>query len=280
MNLRFHIPSVTVAIAAFLIAPFAFSLPVLAAPQLLAVAATPTPQPLRCSNGVCAADFSSFCLQKQRSNPQPGTAYTPYDETSFTLIYADSAGAEHRVPANDMIRITSKRGFTAVKAELDEQALKDLNAVSAALSVSGGATLIPVPVAGDDDPIRPDEIETAVSTLRPLADQWLSGAGDKSQAVGIVNTLINLTPLEAPLSGQARAGLWDRTWQRVAAYSPEAGGLPGQAAVERARDMYDACLWRVEIGRYPTMRDCLGVKHDSLLQDMNLSYWKASGAGS
>ena len=280
MTPRFNTLTVTAAMAALLLALPFLSTSAWAAPQLLAVAATPVPQPLHCADGICAADLSSFCLQKQRSNPQPGTGYTSHDDTSITLIYTDSSGGERRVPATDMIRLTSKRGFTAVLAEMDEQVLKGLNASNAAISVSSGVTLVPVPVAGDDDPIRPEEIQTAVTTLRPLADEWLSGASEKSQAVGLVNTLINQTPLAEPMPSADRAGLWDVTWQRVTAYSPEAGGLPEQAAVDRARDMFDACLWRVEVGRYHTMRDWLGIKHDSLLQDMNLSYWKASGAGS
>ncbi len=250
--------------------------PAQAAPQLLAVAATDVAQPLHCNDGVCAAEFSSFCLQKQRSNPDPGTPYTPYAADSFTLVFTDKAGETHRASAQDLIRISSNRGFTSVVAEIDETTLEQLGAVSAALEAAGNVTLIPVPEAGDHYPITEQEIANAVTTLRPMADEWLSGTQEKAQAVGIVNTLINQTPLLGRLSKTDRNGLWDT----VAAYGADEGSSPGTGAVNRAKEMHDACLWRVEIGRYFNMRACLAIKHDSLLQDMNLSYWKATGAGS
>jgi len=273
---------------AVLMLPAVFPTTALAAPQILAVAATDVPQPLHCENGLCVAEFSSFCLQKQRSNPVDGTPYEPVSDQSFALIYDDRAGIRHQMAGGDLIRITSNRGFTSVRAEIDEQALDDLGVVNAALMVARGTTLVPVPVPGDTNPITDDEIALALSSLQPLADQWLGGGEEKVQAVRLVNTLINLTPPSGRLSDDDRRGLWDRVSQHTGHYtgqysgtyaSTDGAGLK-EGALARAQEMHDACLWRVEIGRYSSMRSCLGVKHDSLMQDMNLSYWKATDVGS
>lgn len=271
-------------IASLLVSPAAR-----AAPQILAVAATDVAQPLHCADGVCAAEFSAFCLQKHRSNPVPGTAYTPYADDSFTLVFRDKSGEQRRVSANNLIQLSSNRGFTSVVAQIDESTLEQLGAAldvngAAGLEVAGGATLIPAPIPGDDKPITEAEVAQAIGTLRPMADQWLGGAKEKAQAVRIVNTLINLTPLVDRLSKTDRGKLWDQMTEYTGAgddtFQAKTPDTIHAGAVSQAKEMHDACLWRVEVGRYVSMRQCLGVKHDSLLQDMNLSYWKASGAGS
>jgi len=245
--------------------------PAHAAPQMLAVAATDVPQPLHCANGVCAAEFSSFCLQKERSNPAPGTPYTAYSDAAFTLVYTDRQGTTQRTDANHLIRIASNRGFTSVVARVDKSTLDAIGADGAALEVVQGATLIPAPLPDDTTPITEQEIATAIETLRPMAAQWLGGTDDAARTVRLVNTLINQTPLIGRLSEGERSGLWEKI-------TSAQGNTP--ADLNGAKEMYDACLWRVEVRRYASMRDCLAIKHDSLLQDMNLSYWKAMEAGS
>lgn len=260
----------------------------LAAPQILAVAATDMPQPLHCEDGICAAEFSSFCLQKQRSNPAAGTPYKAVSDQSFMLIYDDADGIRHAIPGGGLIQATSNRGFTSVRVTIDQVRLDRLGAVTAALDVANGATLVPLPEPDDPDPVTEDEIAMALQTLKPLADQWLGGTAERVQAVRLVNTLINLTPLNGRLSDEGRKDLWDQvaehSGQYTGQYSGTNAGTGGsglkQGALSRAQEMYDACLWRVEVGRYHTMRACLGIKHDSLMQDMNLSYWKATDVGS
>ena len=56
-----------------------------AAPQILGLVATTAPTPLTCSDGMCSAQFSAFCLQQHRISPTAGTAYRPAKGTALTL---------------------------------------------------------------------------------------------------------------------------------------------------------------------------------------------------
>lgn len=172
MNILSPFGRIALSLAAFGFAAV-FSIQAQAAPQILAVAATDVPQPLHCEDGVCAAEFSSFCLQKQRSNPRPGTVYYPVSEQSFALSYDDESGTRLTIEGADLVRFTSNRGFTSVLAAIDEKALRDLGATNPTLEVADSATLVPAPEAGDSNPITAEEVAMAIRTLRPMADQWL-----------------------------------------------------------------------------------------------------------
>ncbi len=247
--------------------------PAQAAPQILAVMASNTAQPMTCENGVCSAELTTFCLQKSRGDPDAGTAYMPYAENDLNLVLRDANGDTSRISAAGLIEVRTFRGFTAVVAKIDEAALNKLGAVSAAIEIGPLAMLLPVPVAGDHEPITTAEAQYTRETLRPMADQWIAGTGEKAAAVRMVNTMINTTPLTGRLDEGGRSALWDQ----VASSADTRGDASG---MDRARGMYDACAWRVEIGRYFNMRSCLEIKHDSALLDMNLTYWKATAAGS
>jgi len=70
-----------------------------AAPQILALLETPEPTPLACAGGVCQAEFSTMCLQKNREIPQPGTAYAPATPDSVVLVLTRADGTTTRVPS-------------------------------------------------------------------------------------------------------------------------------------------------------------------------------------
>lgn len=44
-----------------------------AAPQVLALLETDSPTALNCANGVCQAEFTTYCLQKERDIPDATT---------------------------------------------------------------------------------------------------------------------------------------------------------------------------------------------------------------
>jgi len=142
-----------------------------AAPQILAAMATKTPQPMGCEDGICSVQITTFCLQKGRSNPKNGTLYIPHIETKLTLIFTHKTGEKLRVVGNDLLRLKSERGFSAVVAYMDASILQEYGATSAALSIDPGAVLLPVVLASDPDPITQTEISYVMETLRPMADQ-------------------------------------------------------------------------------------------------------------
>lgn len=246
-----------------------------AAPQMLGVVATMSPQPMTCTGGRCVAQLTSFCLQKERGGPDAGTAYAPFDAAAFTVIYERADGTAIRVSGADSgLAIATERGFAAVGASIPEASLAMHDAVTARIEIAEAATLVPEPVAGDPRPLTENEIAYVTGTLRPMADEWLSGKHEKTAALQTVNSVINLTPPDyAPMDKTALHEVWSE------ATSDMLDGLPAGAA-DRAQEIVDACVWRVEVGRYTSLRRCLEVKHDSLLNDLNTTYWQASGAGS
>ena len=82
--------------------------------------------------------------------------------------------------------------------------------------------------------------------------------------------MINETPITGRMNSEDRRGLWNQVTGYTGQQNMTKGG-------KFAQDMF---CWPVEVGRYPNMRSCLELKHDSKLMDMNLSYWKATEAGS
>ena len=51
--------------------------PATAAPQILAALPVESGIELTCSDGICAAQLSTYCLQRERPAPSMGTAYVP-----------------------------------------------------------------------------------------------------------------------------------------------------------------------------------------------------------
>ena len=66
-----------------------FTLNARAAPQVLALISTQGEVGLACNGSECAATFSSFCLQNQRSSPPSGTAYHLASADDFRVTALD-----------------------------------------------------------------------------------------------------------------------------------------------------------------------------------------------
>jgi len=246
----------------------------LAAPQILGVTAQSEPVDLQCRDGVCTAELASFCLQKRRDDPEPGTAYTIHGDGPIDLHVKTTDGRRLVLPAKGRVKLTARRSFTAVSLTVAETDLRALGGETVSVRVGEGVSLVPVPVVGDQDPITKEELAYVTSTLRAKADAWLGGNQSKPVAVEIVNRLINATPLPGErMAHSDRRELW-KTVVGDDGKSVDAAGR------QRAADMYEACLFRVEVGRYPNLRSCLEVKQDSLLLDMNTRYWKSNAFGS
>ena len=251
-----------VVLMVFLFTPFFVNL-ANAAPQILAAIKTEIPQPMGCEDGVCRVEIATFCLQKDRGGPLPGTLYIPHPDSEFTLVLIGQDGNQTEVPANALIKLKAKRGFTAVQGEIEQAKLLELGASSAALITPADVVLLPA-----KDTVPNEEANHAFKTLLPQADQWFNGETEnslqKALTLRLVNSLINETPTLGKLNDTDRKNLWNK----VAQNTPQ---KPGKF---QANEMFDACEWRVEIGRYPTLRSCLEIKHDSLLMDINQRYWQ------
>ncbi|MCH8155383.1 MAG: hypothetical protein IH786_09025 [Proteobacteria bacterium] len=165
-----------------------------AAPQILAVLASDAGVSFICLDGQCEARLTTYCLQQFRDSPGYGTAYAPARAEDFVLAVIDAQDRERLLPAADYVRFTSARGFMSVSAELPEAALAELGAEAAAIRIAPAAALLPVPVAGDDDPLTEQEVASATEALR-RADRGLVDENPNAAAAQVL----------ARLSGRPRA---------------------------------------------------------------------------
>jgi len=244
-----------------------------AAPQILGVSAAIDPLPMNCEEGRCSVELASFCLQKKRDDPNPGDAYTIFNDDGVRLHLSASDGRSWSVPAGDYVKVTAERSFTAVKVELDQETLSALGAEKAEISVAEGVSLVPVPVAGDPDPISERELAYVTDSLRRKADQWMAGDAPKPVAIRIINRIVNATPQTGRMETATREGLWGDV-------VGEGRVDPSNTGLQKALEMYGACKFRVGVGRYFNMRSCLEIKQDSLMLDMNTNYWQSIDTGS
>lgn len=241
-----------------------------AAPQILAVAASSSPMPFHCEDGVCEIEVSAMCLQENRRFPDSQTVYTPHEDQSFTLVFETAEGEQRRVIAGDLVTIRSKRSFTAVKVAFPEEALADMGTESVSLQIAGGASLIPAEEAHDFYPQTETDIAHATGPLRELAAGWLDAGGDRAEASQLVSQVLNTLPDEDELSANAFETAWT-----VAEDQRRDEMTPG--ALEYARTIYEQCQ---DAGASRNYRQCLEKGHDTTLYRMNVEYWAAVKAGS
>ncbi len=241
-----------------------------AAPQILGVASAEDPIPLQCRDGVCAADVTTFCMQPHRDVPTPSTAYSPAGG-DFQIVLEDAAGKRHRRAAAE-VRVTQVRGYTAATLAIAEDAFAAAGLRPVAVAVPRRAVLVPDAVAGDPDPIRADEVASALSVLKPLAEGVFAEHIETLQATTLINRLVNAAPAKGRMASTDRDGLWDR----AIGDDPKGAGPAG----ERARDVLGFCQQRTGAGAFFSVRRCLENRLDGMIMDINNSYWKALQPGS
>ena len=240
-----------------------------AAPQVLAVLATDGGIPLTCAEGVCEADISTFCLQRNRPPPDIGTAYAPAAPGAFTLVVTDADGAERRLPAEPHVVFVERRGFTAVSVRLREDVLAALGAVGARIEVGANASLVPVPRQGDPDPLTAGEIARAVGPLRALGSRVVDGSAD-AKAAGVLGRMVNALPRSGRVGAQRRAAVWEEVAGEEGIDATES------PALSRAKSEYDWCRESISGFRFDSLRHCLELRHDRLMRDLSIDYWNAN----
>lgn len=260
-----------ISLAIFLVT-IAFATPSHAAPQMLGVFATgPNPTPLRCEDGVCSAEFSSFCLQQQRDAPLDGTAYLTVDPAQFRLSVWDAGGVMQTAQADGMT-IRSARNYTAVRISIPEAAMRRLGGVKAALHVASHTTVEPVPLANDRMPITDQERKLVAGAHRKIGERYVEKAGDLSNAANAAMKMINALPVGAkalPPDEQAQTA-----WS---ALGPGALGEKGRQFLKQRVEACTSLAWSAWFKG--GVSSCLKSFHDSFVSTLNGDYWAAIGAG-
>ena len=244
-----------------------------AAPQMLGLFATgPNATELNCEDGVCSAQFTAFCLQQNRDAPLDGTAYTPAGDAPLRFVLTDSAGLERSVPAKDMT-IRSARNYTAVVISVPEKTVRSLGAVRIALSVGERASLLPVPVANDPNPMTEAEIVAATGRNRAVGESIVEQSGHMSDAVRASMTVINtLRGGAAEAAGTTEATVARRMIDRAA--------LPVKVH-DMVSDRIAICAnLKRSVWYKKDLAYCLQGYHDSFVSTLNGDYWNAVGTGS
>ncbi len=240
----------------------------LAAPQVLAALPSASGIALSCDAGVCRADLSTYCLQRQRPAPKYGFAYVPARADHFTLVVVDAAGADRRLPAGEHLRFNESRGFMAVAATIKETDLRRLGAVLARIEVAEKATLLPVPYDGDTDPLTEKEIAYATGSLRAEGAAAVDGQ-PKADAARMLAELTNAMPA----AGATPKGRFDDIWRQAIGDElpmPESGDI----ALGEARMAFDYCEGRPGTYSWGGLRRCLEYRHDDLIHDLNIKFWQ------
>ena len=263
---------VLVLAAGFLVSPYGDAR---AASQALALLEVDGSTPLVCADGVCRAEFTTYCLQQDRDLPERGTPYEVAEGGGLQLVLTDPSGGVRRVPAAPYIRIEAARAsHTAVTISLPQSGMDVLDARSVAIEVGAQVTLAPVAVAGDENPQTEQERRDAAGPLRATGADIIDRAGGSVETVRVLNRLINVMPNGVEIDAGARGRLWQRALTTEFAAAPP-------ARVDRAAQQYNTC-WQdrvVQLGGY-SVRECLQRRHDDLMWGHVERYWKAVGPAS
>ena len=267
-----HAPS-ALAFAALAILGSAFGLatPAAAAPQALGVMASKGPVPLACFGGECRAEITAFCLQEARPVPPEGTAYQAVGTAPMSLVLSRADGSTLRLDAAEHMRLSSKRGFTAVSFAIPETLLASHAAVSAAIEIGPDMTVAPVPVAGDSMPQSEEELALAAGPMRRFATDRLE-QGPPAEAARLTQRLINALPAQAEETAEIRNGLWDVAIGSTSATDPK--------GVAMARRSYEGCQAALATGYMKNMRYCLELQHGEMMIERTHAFWREAGAGS
>ena len=239
-----------------------------AAPQILAALPVESGVELTCADGVCVAELSTYCLQRERPAPSMGTAYVPATDEQFTLVLANDDGNEIRLPASKHMLFVEHRGFMAVAATIEMGRLKSLGATHAKLVVWEGASLIPVPEAGDPNPLTEDEIAFVTDSLREHGQRIV----DQTPQAGTAQLLAKLNAA-LPNSGPISSPSFDTMWQQ--SIGDELPLSFDGSAVNGARQAYEDCIGSNSAYSVGGLKRCLEYQHDDLIRDLNVDYWQS-----
>lgn len=254
--------------AAALTAAFVLAAPpAKAAPQILAALPVESGIELNCNAGICAAQLSTYCLQRERPSPSMGTAYVPAHPEHFTLVLQDDAGQEVRVPAGDHMVFVENRGFMAVAASIELGRMKALGASSARLVVWQGASLIPVAEAGDPNPLTAEEIAFVTSSLRNHGNDMVDSKPEAATAQ-LLAKLNAALPAEGALASTSFDGMWRHA---IGDDVPLPAAGPALGA---AKSAFEDCA----VGKSQALgglKRCLDYKHDDLIRGLNIDYWQS-----
>lgn len=244
-----------------------------AAPQALALVATKGEVPLHCENGVCKAEFSTFCLQPDRHTPVRGTRYFMVEGANLELVGRDATGRKITLPASENLDFHSKRTHVALEISLPQARLHKLGLKDVTISVGRNVSLVPEAQADDPRPMTEGDLAMA-GRLRTLGAKLIDRNKDHMVAAHMTSRMINALP-------PSGARTTDDNDAILQAAVKAGGGQISPRADELARRAVRFCEFAAENRTlYGGMRRCLQKEHDNMLDILNSRYWDAVKTGS
>jgi hypothetical protein len=246
--------------------------PALAAPQILAVAATDLKLPVTCDGGICAVELTTICLQEHRASPHIGAGYYVHGDAFFDLKGRTPAGQDISL-THLPIEITAARGHNAVRLAFGAAHLAKYGPLEVSIAVPENLSLVPLPIANDQRPQTEEDILIATGPLRQAATRLVDLDNNQRDAAELISQAINRLPWRGRASDDTRAAVrarYDDITDR-SGYSDD--------AKSSANSVIQKCYDRTTAGSL-SFRGCLGSWHDHLIGKLNTKYWKSLGAGS
>jgi len=248
----------------FALVPFRSAL---AAPQILAVLASDIGVPFVCRDGHCRADLTTYCLQRQRPAPGYGDVYVPARPESFHLVVTASDGSVRSLPAGNHVSFVETRGFTSISAHITQPDLARLGGVEAVIRVGESASLLPVPVDGDPNPLTDKEIAYATQSLRNHGSNIVDHTV-KAAAAKVLARFASSLPVHTPFVPGSLDTLWQNAiGDELPMTSPERVGIPA------AREAVEKCVDTMGVTVYFGIRRCVQFRHDDFMRNINVDYW-------
>jgi hypothetical protein len=261
-----------VAFAALAAACAFLAAPAQAAPQVLGlVASNGHATPLRCDDSGCSALLSSFCLQQVRPGPSSGSAYRIAEGGAVTLVARTADGGTLRLPAGDYLQLSTRIGFTSVRATLPKAAREALGIVGASVEVGPLVSIVPVEAAGDTAPQTREEVALATGAVRKAAEASFEAPGAPSDAARVASAMINALPELTSERVPDDATLW------AEAVTPDLAATVTSGGTAMARQMLHGCRIAVASHTIPSLRSCLELQHADLMAHRNQQFWQSLG---
>ncbi len=238
-----------------------------AAPQILGLVASAEPTQLTCTDGVCKAEFSAFCLQEHRKSPNSGTVYLPSIKTELTLSVQGREGEVHKASVAGQSSFVSRRNFAAVEISVPAQLVRSIGDGTAFLSVGPQAALIPKAEMGDENPLSADEVELYTGPLRTAADQAIARLPSDVQAAKLLSRMVNALPEKGNADRATRYNLWEKEVGKRA-------WSVSEKAYNHASRAFRICKGDFNRHGIDGMRGCLSLHHDAAMTGHTRNVWK------
>jgi len=243
-----------------------------AASQILGiVASNGMPTPLRCQEGICRGFFSSFCLEQDRPAPHVYAEYRLATGGGLTLVVTRADGSRIRLPADDLVTLRSEIGFSSLSIFIPEARLKALGATSAAIDVAPMTTVLPVAVAGDPNPLTPEEIAYVTGKLRRLAQPAFENPGMMNDEARLATMVVNSLPADEPKTAAGRQAVWNSVVAETARLpvDPTAVAVTGR--------MFSDCGAAVDLRAEFNLSLCMQLHQTDLMSSFNRAFWDSLG---